>query len=258
MKRVLLIMALVLCECGVTHASAISDVIAYIDWATLNIDGATVEWGSRYEASYTNAKNNLNATNPQVDKSEFNSLTGVSTTNSVTNATGYGYSAPSPNNWVAAEAHSIADGIATTYAEASASVHRRDWFKVTENATITLSLDYSFWHSIQAGDPSESGSAYSVASLILLGPQNDFDNPIDYKESDFWHNFGGSFSTKGTLSVSGNLLAGELYSIEAHVYGADSANAPLRQSPVPEPATIALFGIGIAVMAFTARKKKPY
>jgi hypothetical protein len=227
----------------------ISDVVSHIDWATLSLNGPTVTWGSRYEASYTNAKNNVDPFNPQIEKSGFN-LGGVSTTNSIINATGYGYSATSPSDWVAAEAHSVADGLVTTHAEASASVHRRDWFTVAEDGALTLSLDYSFWHSLQGGAAGESGSAYSVASLVLLGPQNDFDNPIDRDEFDFSQNSLGVYQADGSLTLSGELKAGEWYSIEAHIYGANNAESPL----VPEPTTIMLFGIGIVMISVTARR----
>lgn len=251
MHRLVSAVTLVLLGCGVSQASMISDVVSQVDWATLKVNGPAVTWDGRYEASYTNAKNNINPSNPQIEQSGYN-LGGVSTTNSVTNATGYGYSATSPNDWVAAEAHSIADGITTTHAEASASVHRRDWFAVAENGVLTLSLDYSFWHSLQGGAPGESGAAYSFVSLVLLGPKNDFDNPIDWDEFTFSQNSVGVYQADGSLTLSGDLQKDVWYSVEAHIYGASSADAPL----VPEPATIVFFGMGVVMISVTARRAR--
>lgn len=169
----------------------------------------------------------------------------MSSTNSVLNATGYGYTTA---GLVAANAYSHAGGIGTTNANASASVHRRDWFKVSSDADVTFSLSYSFVHEILAGSSSEGGSAYSVASLILLGPQNDFGNPIDYRVFDFNQNTAGYYTDTGVLSVSGSFLTDQWYSMELHIYGSDGAYAP-ESTSVPEPTALLLLGLGLASLA---------
>lgn len=233
------------------HAAAISQVTSTVDWNSLSIvmdESGGITWLGRYEASYTNASNNLE-TNPQLEQVLWNSQTGVSSTNSVLNATGYGYTTTGS---VTADAYSRADGIGTTNANASASVHRRDFFTISTDATAVFSLNYSFIHDILVAETSEGGWAYSVASLILLGPNNDFNNPIDYVQFEFNQNTAGYYTESGVLSVSGALLAGESYSIELHIYGANGAYAP-QSSAVPEPSTLLLVSLGLVGLA-KARK----
>ncbi len=254
-RIILLVLAAVIFACGLAHASATSEVSTYIDWAGMyveNGDSAGLVWSPVYGAAYTYAGNNFGDSPEQVIRVWDGSDVYIS--NTATNAFSAGYTRPDSPYSIGAVAWTRADGTPITNAHAAASTQNRDWFTVREDATLTFNFNYSVWQNIQTDGPDEGGSAYSFASLYLLGPQNDFDNPIDY--TDFSHSLGsGIYEYGDTFSVSGSFIAGEWYSLEAHSYGACSAYAP-QGNVVPEPATMVLFGIGTAAAALLKRKNK--
>ena len=154
-----------------------------------------------------------------------------------------------------ATAHAKADGIGTVTppdenASASGTSHRGKVFSPISDGTITFSFEYTISQIFSKSSPMESFSSWSIAELYMsVGGQT-------IAEDEFILNNTGTTET-GYLGFTRDLLASEFYYIEGHVYTSSSANSPERQaSTVPEPATFALMGLGLAGIGYRRHRSK--
>ena len=93
-------------------------------------------------------------------------------------------------------------------------------------------------------------SGFSIAELILRFRSDE----IGYDSAQLVNT---ETTDNGFLSFTADLLSDNTYYLEGHVYSAATTHSPRQEiPPIPEPATLALFGLGLAGMGFARKKRK--
>ena len=254
----LLFYPLLLLFSSFTHAVVISDssVTLTLDWSSLD---SYVVWNP---ANYKNngASANLDGvvdTDNQWDDPTVQVWVGdptVSYTAQVT-ADAIG-SANTTIDSANATAHARADGIGTSSppdenVSASGTSHRGKVFSPIEDGFITFSFDYIISQTFIKDFSTENYSSWSIAELYMSDSSA---GGAIIAEDEFILNNAGT-TENGTLGFTLDLLSSHFYYIEGHVYTASSANSPEQETPgIPEPATLALMGLGLAGIGYRRKK----
>ena len=142
-------------------------------------------------------------------------------------------------------------------------------FTVTANTTYNLSGYYNVL------DVTSSGKVYFQSSLYDYSTNSYLSYDYQYSENTLNENFvvggaGGDSYNYSLGSLSGNLIAGNTYQYywKAYVYSHPDADGGASAvgnftlvlgdgaAPVPEPASIAMWGLGALGMVFARRKRR--
>jgi hypothetical protein len=167
------------------------------------------------------------------------------------------------DNVLTARAFAKADGLHTTAADAKGFVGREGDFDVvsceTSDCMFTFNVNYSYLQEFERDAIEEAVSAFTHVSLFLgdrvVVPEGVIVELLDSTSETFQVAFVDAgalietFGGGGVLSLTFQLEAQKQYRLGAGVQTGHTANSTLAPPPVPEPTTLALFGLGITVLS---------
>jgi hypothetical protein len=245
---ILLIFAALTFGAASAYAKAISTSQALMDWTSLSITG-NITWVDKGSGSHAYAEDatgwdeNSDETFGWVDTYAFALIS-----HSAVGTSGEALTDP---NSLYEEVYADANEVFTLWAQAGADAYRWGEFFANSDGPVEFSVEYELSQDLSteyAAYVTEWAYGFAGAGLYLSNDDTE-DDIEDYAELENFVLGGESTSDydSGTLTVSVWFNAGDLGFFGASVYN-EAAVA------LPEPATIALLGLG--ALGLTRRKRK--
>jgi hypothetical protein len=141
------------------------------------------------------------------------------------------------------------------------------WFTLSGQGTLTMSVDYLVKQFLQTTLSSDAASVSNMAGIYISditgnGTTSDYSqdgtftkNSTIFGNVDSLHN---SYTGTSDITVNFNEDTSHYFMFGAYGVAAGIVSSPTYSStsPVPEPATILLFSIGLVSLAGISRKRK--
>jgi len=244
---------------SLAYGLAISTSEAWIDWANLVITpdtGVTITWADKYSVSYVHAKS---STTEDEDLEEAMDWVDTDATADVTDpsgkAEGEAYTSDSRGLYEYSTARSDSGGQYEVYAFAG----RVGVFEVSGSGNITITVPYSMSLKVSATRPDEVAWGYMACGIGAYGLVGTYVDEYDTVETSGYISGIGSFVDGYSDNFSIDFLVNDGDQIQfgaaANMHG--TPDYLMVNSPIPEPSTLILFGVGfLSILGYAFRKKR--